>query len=98
MGAQRQSDFDLNYEFNAKVTSPPPSAPSMAAGEASSTANTASATTPSTMQEIPPKFDSFAWLAIALAIGVVFGSTFYYRRSKKELMKTIEMLEVEHSK
>ncbi len=94
MAAQRQSDFDLNYEFNAKVTGAPPPTPSMA----SSTTNTLSTTMPSTMQEAPPQFNSFAWLAIVLTGAVVLLSTYYYRRSKKELRKTIEMLEVEHSK
>jgi hypothetical protein len=47
------------------------------------------------MQEPPPRFDSFAWLAIALAAVVVFGSTFYYRRSKQELRKTVEMLKAD---
>jgi len=47
------------------------------------------------MQEPPPRFDSFAWLAIVLAAAVVFGSIFYYRRSKQELRKTVEMLKVD---
>jgi hypothetical protein len=50
------------------------------------------------MKEVAPNFDWFAWLAIALAAAVVLGSTFYHMRSKKELRKTIEMLEVEQSK
>ena len=99
MAAQRQSDFDLNYEFNAKVTSAPIGASKASSGSSSSsTTSTPSTVMPSNMQEVLPKFDSFAWLAIALAVGVIFGSTLYYRRSKKELRKTIEMLEIEHSK
>jgi hypothetical protein len=47
------------------------------------------------MQEPPPRFDSFAWLAIVLAAAVVFGSAFYYRRSKQELRKTVEMLKID---
>ena len=53
--------MDLNYEFTAKVTN----APSVSNG-----GSTAPAGTPislaNNMQEAPPQFDSFAWLAIAL--------------------------------
>jgi hypothetical protein len=47
------------------------------------------------MQEPPPLFDSFAWLAIVLAAAIIFCSAFYYKRSKQELRKTVEMLKVE---
>ena len=47
------------------------------------------------MQGPPHRFDSFAWLAIGLAAAVIFGSAFYYRRSKQELRKTVEMLKVD---
>lgn len=85
LAAQRVQDLDLNYEFMAKVTNAP-SAP-----ESTGSANQA-ANSNISMQEPPPRFDSFAWLAIGLALAVVFGSAFYYRRSKQELGRTIEML------
>jgi hypothetical protein len=86
LSAQRVQDFDLNYEFTAKVTTAP-SAPqsTVAANQTTNTNNS--------MQEPPPRFDSFAWLAIVLAAVVVFASTFYYRRSRQELRKTVEMLD-----
>jgi copper transport protein len=92
MAAQRVQDLDLNYEFTANVTNPP----SQAAGGSSGTTSPAGATlnqaNSNSMQEPLPKWDSFAWLAIGLALAVVFGSAFYYGRSKQELRKTIEML------
>jgi putative copper export protein/methionine-rich copper-binding protein CopC len=89
--AQRPSDFDLNYEFTADAANaphPPSSTPQSTAGAMGN----------SSMKEVAPNFDWFAWLAIALAAAVALGSTFYHMRSKKELRKTIEMLEVEQSK
>ena len=88
VAAQRVQDLDLNYEFTAKVTNAP-SAP-QSTGAVSQTANTNNS-----MQEPPPSFDSFAWLAFGLAAAVIFGSAFYYRRSKQELRKTVEMLKVD---
>lgn len=87
LAAQRVQDLDLNYEFTAPVNNPPSA--SQSTGIVSQAANNNS------MQEAPPQFNSFAWLAIGLAVCVVFGSTFYYRRSKQELRKTIEMLEAD---
>jgi hypothetical protein len=91
LSAQRVQDLDLNYEFTAKVTNAPPAPPQTTAAAVSQTTNTNN----NSMQEPPPRFDSFAWLAIALAAVVVFGSTFYYRRSKQELRKTVEMLKAD---
>ncbi|MGC2573266.1 MAG: hypothetical protein WA364_17265, partial [Candidatus Nitrosopolaris sp.] len=90
LSAQRVQDLDLNYEFTSKVTNAPPAPPqsSVAVNQAANASN-------SNMQEPPPRFDSFAWLAIALAVAVVFGSIFYYRRSKQELRKTVEMLKAD---
>ncbi|MFY9868523.1 MAG: hypothetical protein WAK17_02290, partial [Candidatus Nitrosopolaris sp.] len=87
LSAQRVQDLDLNYAFTAKVLAP--SAPQSTAA-ASQTMNNNNS-----MQEPPPHFDSFAWLAIGLAAAVIFGSAFYYRRSKQELRKTVEMLKVD---
>jgi hypothetical protein len=46
-----------------------------------------------TMQEPMPKFDSFAMLAIGLAITVGLFSAYNYKRSKQELRETIAMFE-----
>jgi putative copper export protein len=90
LAAQRVQDLDLNDEFTAKVTN------AHSVSQGGSTASTTLASAPvslvNSMQEAPPLFDSFAWLAIALAAAVVLGSTFYDSRSKKELRKTIEIL------
>ncbi|MFZ0510751.1 MAG: CopD family protein [Candidatus Nitrosopolaris sp.] len=88
LSAQRVQDLDLNYEFTAKVTNAPSVPQSTAA--VSQTANNNNS-----MQEPLPRFDSFAWLAIVLAAAVIFGSAFYYRRSKQELRKTVENLKVD---
>jgi copper transport protein len=90
LAAQRVQDLDLNYEFTAKVTNSPTVPQSTGAVSQTATANTNTS-----MQEPPPHFDSFAWLAIVLAAAVIFGSAFYYRRSKQELRKTVEMLKVD---
>ena len=87
LAAQRVQDLDLNYELTAKVLAP--SAP-QSTGAVNQTANNNNS-----VQEPPPRFDSFAWLAIGLAAAVIFGSAFYYRRSKQELRKTVEMLKVD---
>jgi hypothetical protein len=88
LSAQRVQDLDLNYEFTAKVTNAPSAPQSTGAVSQTTNAN-------NTMQEPPPRFDSFAWIAIVLAVAVVLGSIFYYRRSKQELRKTVEMLRVD---
>jgi len=84
LSAQRVQDLDLYYEFTHTLTNAP-SAPQ----------STVAVNQAATMQEPPPHFDSFAWLAIVLAAAVVFGSVFYYRRSKQELRKTVEMLKLD---
>jgi hypothetical protein len=84
LSAQRLQDIDLYYEFTHTLTNAP-SAPQ----------STVAVNQAATMQEPPPHFDSFAWLAIVLAAAVVSGSVFYYRRSKQELRKTVEMLKVD---
>ena len=90
LAAQRVQDLDLNYEFTAKVTN----APSVSNGGSTAPAGTPMSLA-NNLQETPPQFDSFAWLAIALAAAVVLGSAYYYSRSKKELRKTIEMLKID---
>jgi copper transport protein len=84
LSAQRLQDIDLYYDFTHTVSNAP-SAPQ----------STVAVNQAATMQEPPPHFDSFAWLAIVLAAAVVFGSIFYYRRSKQELRKTVEVLKID---
>jgi len=45
------------------------------------------------IQEPMPAFDSFAVITIVLTIIVVVGSFYFYKRSKRELKKTLELLE-----
>jgi hypothetical protein len=90
LSAQRVQDLDLNYEFTSKVTNAPAAPP-----QSTIAVNQTASANNSNMQEPPPRFDSFAWLAIVLAATVVFGSIFYYRRSKQELRKTVEMLKAD---
>ena len=88
LAAQRVQDLDLNYEFTAKVTNAPSATQSTGAVNQPPNTN-------NSMQEPPPSFDSFALVAIGLAAAVIFGSAFYYIRSKQELRKTVEMLKVD---
>ena len=43
-------------------------------------------------QKPMPVFDSFAVITIVLATIVVVGSFYFYKRSKRELKKTLELL------
>jgi acyl-CoA synthetase (AMP-forming)/AMP-acid ligase II len=45
------------------------------------------------IQEPMPIFDSFAVIIIVLATIVGGGSFYFYKRSKRELKKTLELLE-----
>ena len=45
------------------------------------------------IQEPMPVFDSFAVITIVLATIVGGGSFYFYKRSKQELKKTLELLE-----
>jgi len=45
------------------------------------------------IQEPMPVFDSFAVNTIVLATIVVVGSFYFYKRTKRELKKTLELLE-----
>jgi hypothetical protein len=40
-----------------------------------------------------PAFDSFAWLAVGLSVAVGAVSTYYFKKSKKQLENTIKILE-----
>ena len=101
IAAQRHADYDLNYKFTAKV----PNAPAPTSTETSQKTTTGEKPSSSpnaniiidmnnnNMQEPLPKFDSFAWLTIGLAISVGLFSTYNYKRSKQELRETIVMFE-----
>jgi hypothetical protein len=55
--------------------------------------NSANNNSNNNMEEPMPPFDYFAWLMIGLSAAIVFGSAYYYKRSKQDLRKTIEMLD-----
>jgi hypothetical protein len=40
-----------------------------------------------------PALDSFAWLAVGLSVAVGAASTYYFKKSKKQLENTIKILE-----
>jgi copper transport protein len=66
--------------------------------EASTTATTVTSANTSTSEHelestIPPRFNSFTWLAIGLSIVVGAVSAYYFRKSKKQLEGTLETLE-----
>jgi putative copper export protein/methionine-rich copper-binding protein CopC len=107
MAAQRPGDYDLNYKLTSNVTAAPNSSPTSSATQTSSGSHMNMASSPasnpasqssnnnSIPETPPPKLDSFALLAIGLAIIVGVFSGFSYKRSKQELKKTIQMLETE---
>jgi hypothetical protein len=84
MAAQRVDDYDLNYKLTLNVTAAP----------ATTSSVTHTGNNNNSIQEVqPPKLDSFAFIAIVLAIVVGALSMYSYKRSKPELRKTIQMLE-----
>ena len=96
IATQRHADYDLNYKFTAEV----PNAPVPTSTVTSQKTTTAEKPSSSpnaniiidmnnNMQEPLPKFDSFAWLAIGLAIAVGLFTYYNYKRSKQELRETI---------
>ncbi len=99
IAAQRHADYDLNYKFTAKVPNAPAPTSTVPSQKTTTGAKPSSSSNANividmnnNMQEPLPKFDSFAWLAIGLAIAVGFFST-YNKRSKQELRETIAMFE-----
>jgi copper transport protein len=96
IAAQTPSDYDLNYRFISKVNS----SSSMVTHTGGSITNpmtnaeTTSAMTSNANENIPV-FDSFTVITIGLAAIVAVGSFYFYKRSKQELKKTIELLEPE---
>ncbi|HEY7078155.1 MAG TPA: CopD family protein [Nitrososphaeraceae archaeon] len=98
LAAQRQSDYDLNYDFTSKVANPPTastSSPSsntnmkMGSGNIGGNNNLGN----SQNQEPMPKFDSFAILAIVLSIMLGVISWYTYKRSKQDLKIAIDRFE-----
>lgn len=86
MAAQRVDDYDLNYKLTLNV----------AAAPAATSSVTHIGNNNNSIQEFqPPKIDSFTYLAIWLAIIVGAFTMYSYKRSKRELRKTIQMLEPE---
>ncbi|MGN6630343.1 MAG: copper resistance CopC/CopD family protein [Candidatus Nitrosocosmicus sp.] len=103
--AQRVNAYDLNNEFDVSVKQKPPLSPISSPSSLSNTVRllnmSASATATdntNTMNphEYAPSFDSFAILAIILSGLVIFGSTYYFRKSKQQLQKTLKMFETEY--
>jgi copper transport protein len=97
IAAQRPSDYDLNYRFTSNVND---TATGIISGASSSTGGNSntkmemgSMSSNNGIQEPMPVFDSFAVITIVLATIVVVGSFYFYKRSKRELKKTLELLE-----
>jgi hypothetical protein len=109
MAAQRPGDYDLNYELTSNVTAAPSSSqtsPSAMQTSSGSHMNMVSSPASNSVgqngndnsipETPPPKLDSFALLAIGLAIVVGVFSAYSYERSTQELRKTIQILETEY--
>lgn len=82
IAVQRPSDYDLNYRFSNMITQ----------FKESNNAGMLSSSSDINIQERMPIFDSFAILAIVLAVMVGLGSAYYYKKSKRELKHTLELL------
>jgi putative copper export protein/methionine-rich copper-binding protein CopC len=88
MSAQRPSDYDLNYKFNPLVNSS-----SSGMNQTSSSSNaTKAANVNNNDSKFFPIFDSFTLLAIILAIFVGVFSSYFYKKNKQKLRKTIDFL------
>ena len=97
MAAQRPSDYDLNYRFTSNVTDTSigimSGASSSSSGNSNASMEMSSMSSDNGIQETMPVFDSFTAITIGLATIVAVGSGYFYKRSKQELKKTIELLE-----
>jgi hypothetical protein len=107
LSAQRQADYDLNYDFTSAVANTPPtstSAPSppsnanMKIGASNTgTAGNNNNNIPSNSQnqETVSKFDSFAFGVFAIILSVLLGiiSWYTYQRSKQDLRIAIDRFE-----
>jgi copper transport protein len=97
IAAQRPSEYDLNYRFTSNIndtsTGIISGASSSTGGNSNPNVEMGSMSSNNSIQEPMPVFDSFAVITIVLA-AIVGGSSFYfYKRSKKELERTLELLE-----
>jgi hypothetical protein len=90
IAAQRPSNYDLNYRLNSKVNST--TTGQMQSGESLASGNNNANIIQTEVEEPIPVFDSFALIAIILAVIVGVGSYYFYRKSKNELNKTLELL------
>jgi acyl-CoA synthetase (AMP-forming)/AMP-acid ligase II len=97
IAAQRPSDYDLNYRFTSNVNDTSTGVISDASSSTDGNSNTnmemGSMSSNNGIQEPMPLFDSFAMITIVLATIVGGGSFYFYKRSKRELKKTLELLE-----
>jgi len=96
LAAQRPSDYDLNYRFTSNVnetsTGMIPFTSSSTLGNSNASMDMGSMSSDNDIKETMPVFDSFAVITIGLAIIVAVGSGYFYKRSKQELKKTVELL------
>ena len=99
---QRIGEYDLNYSFEAALGAGSEhenmdmGADMDMENNETGTSTTSNASAIENELESPPSspaFDSFAWLAIGLSVAVGVGSTYYFRKSKKQLEGTIKTLE-----
>ncbi len=99
-------NYDFNVNIKQKPTSSPtlaalpspsPNTPQLSKQQQQqqklSTSGTVGNNNSMNQSESPPSFDSFALLAIVLAGLVIFGSAYYFKKSKQQLKETIEMFE-----
>jgi putative copper export protein len=97
IAVQRPSDYDLNYRFTSNVNDTSTGVISGASSSTDGNSNTkmelGSMSSNNGIQEPMPVFDSFAVIIIVLATIVGGGSFYFYKRSKRELKKTLELLE-----
>jgi hypothetical protein len=97
IAAQRPSDYDLNYRFTSNVnetsTGIEPSTSSSIVGNSNANMEMGSMSSDNGIQETVPVFNSFTVITIVLATPVAVGSGYFYKRSKQELKKTVELLE-----
>jgi hypothetical protein len=97
--AQRVNAYDLNNEFDVTVKQKPLLSPVSSLSSLSNISSTSTATgNTNTMNqpESAPSFDSFAILAIILSGLVIFGSAYYFKKSKQQLQQTLKMFETEY--
>jgi hypothetical protein len=105
LAAQRQADYDLNYDFTSKVTNAPSSStPSQTSNSnmQMQMTNSGGAVETNTNnpinsqnQETVSKFDSFAFAVFAIILSVLLGiiSWYTYQRSKQDLKIAIDRFE-----